>query len=324
MNKPKAIRLINILLLILITMMSLSCEKEETVTGSVYAFSTIIDISITSYDAKTDYENVKNIILDTHKLCDNYNEYEGINNVCTLNKERTNVSVSDELVTLLSELSELKTTTDGYFNHYIGSLALLYKALIESGKRSDIPSDEVIALELEKMNNTSYKESDNNVSLEGEGLIDLGAVGKGYALRKVRAYLDSHNVKTYLINGGSSSIIFGEKEGSKDYKIGVREVDDLVLSKKNKAISTSSILEQFISIDDEIYHHIVNGKTGKNDHYYDTVVVVGDDPLLLDAYSTALFMMDKELVEAIKDSLDLDEIYLCKDNKVIYQYTRGK
>ena len=164
----------------------------------------------------------------------------------------------------------------------------------------------------------------NTISIDGEGEIDLGAIGKGYALKKVREYLLRQRIRTYLINAGNSSIIVGEKKGSNDYRIGVREVDNLVLSKKHKAIGTSSLLEQNVTINGELYHHIVNPFTGKNDHYYDTVVVVGDDPLYMDLYSTVLFMMPLEDVKYVVEYFELDEVYLCKDNKVIYQYTREK
>ena len=328
MNKIRAFRFINLILLILCMIILLSCandKKEETVTGSVYAFSTLIDISITSNDAKNDYNNIKEIILNTHKLCDNFEEYDGINNICTLNKIRENVKIDDELTELLIQCDKIRHDTDKYFEYKIGSLSLLYKKLIESGNELDIPSDELIESEIDKIKNTSFVHNDDNtLSLNGEGLIDLGAIGKGYALSKVLEYIKLKNIKTYLINAGNSSIIFGEKENSASYRVGVREVDDLILSKKNKAIGTSSLLEQKVIINDKLYHHIVNPFTGRNDYYYDTVVVVGDDPILMDAYSTVLFMMDEDNVKIMVESFQLDEVYLCKDNKVIYQYKRQK
>ena len=124
-------------------------------------------------------------------------------------------------------------------------------------------------------------------------MLDLGACAKGYALMKVKEYLDSHSIKTYLINGGSSSIIVGEKEKSQNYKIGIREVDNFVLERKNKALGTSSLLEQYIIINDNVYHHIINPKNGLCANYYDTVVLVGLNALDLDIYSTALFVMNK-------------------------------
>ena len=328
MNKTRAFRFINLILLILCMIILLSCDndkKEKTATGSVYAFSTLIDISITSSDAENDLNNIKEIILDTHKLCDNFEEYEGINNVCTLNRVRNHVAVPDELMKLLVYCVSIRHDTDKYFEYYIGSLSNMYKKLIESGSVDDIPSDEEIALELEKIKNTKfYHHDDNTLSLNGDGLIDFGAIGKGYALSKALDYLKTHNIKTYLINAGSSSIIVGEKENSKEYRIGVREVDDLILEKKNKAIGTSSLLEQNVIINDKLYHHIVNPFTGYNDYYYDTVVVVGDDPLLMDVYSTVLFMMDEEKVKIMVDYFSLDEVYLCKDKKVIYEYKKVK
>lgn len=325
MNKLFHSRIFCIILLVLLSLTLTSCQKLETKKGTVYAFSTLIDISITSSDAENDFNNIKEIILDTHKLCDCFEEYDGINNVCTLNKIRSHVEVPDELMRLLAYCVSIRHDTDKYFEFYIGSLSNIYKKLIESGLTSDIPSDEEIGVELEKIKNTEFSHHDDNtLSLNGDGLIDLGAIGKGYALSKVLDYIKKNNIKTYLINAGSSSIIVGEKEKGKEYKIGVREIDDLILEKKNKSIGTSSLLEQNVTINGTLYHHIVNPFTGHNDYYYDTVVVVGDDPILMDAYSTVLFMMDEDNVKIMVESFQLDEVYLCKDNKVIYQYKRQK
>ena len=324
MNRSFNFRFTSIILLIFITIFLLSCEKYETKKGSVYAFSTLIDISITSNDVDNDYNNIVDIINNIHKLCDNFEEYDGINNIYTLNKVRTNVLLDPELVDLLKYLDNKKEETSGYFNHYIGSLSSIYKNLIASKDPLDIPTSAQIQEELNKINNTYLSYDGNYVTLNGEGLLDLGACAKGYALMKVKEYLDSHNIKTYLINGGSSSIIVGKKEGSNNYRIGVREVDDFVLERKNKSLGTSSLLEQFVIINDNMYHHIINPKTGLCTYYYDTVVLVGDNPLDLDIYSTSFFVMNKAEIEEIKDNLDIDEVYLCKDKKVLYEYQINK
>ena len=44
----------------------------------------------------------------------------------------------------------------------------------------------------------------------------------------------------------------------------------------------------------------------------------------MDAYSTVLFMMNEDYVKIMVDYFHLDEVYLCKDNKVIYEYKRQK
>lgn len=319
MNKLFIFKLFNLILLLLISVMLLSCQRLETKKGSVYAFSTLIDISITSNNAKDDYKNIEEIFLYYHKLCDNYNTYEGINNIKTINDIRSDVEVSSDLREIINYALIFMKKTGGYFNPFIGSLSNIYKELITSCDLSKIPSDEIINNELEKMNNTKIVVKDDLISLQGAGLIDLGAIGKGFALMKVLDYLKSHNIKTYLINAGSSSILVGEKENGKNYNVGVKEIDGLVIQKKNRAFGTSSIQEQSAIIDGVLYHHIINPFTGKMDYLYDTVVVVGDNPLLMDLYSTAFFMMDEDKIKGLQIE-EIEEIYLCKDHKVICEY----
>ena len=59
----------------------------------------------------------------------------------------------------------------------------------------------------------------------------------------------------------------------------------------NEAISTSGDYERYFIENGERYHHIINPKTGKSPKEIVSVSVIGNDPTMVDALSTTLFVL---------------------------------
>lgn len=317
-------KLLIIIVISFILLVLVSCKKLQEKSGSVYAFSTFINITIASSgDVQKYYNDVVAIYEEYNKLCDNFKEYDGINNIYTINHSDDYVEIDSKLKDLLVLALGAKNDTLGYFNPLIGNISSLYKKLLDTEDVNDIPSDEVLQIEIEKMNNSNILFVDNKCKIEGDATIDLGAIAKGYATQKVKEYLVSNNIKHYLIDAGSSSIILGEKQDSKYYRVGIKNVDNLVIQTKNKSVGTSSIFEQCVEINDNVYHHIINPKTGYPTNSFDIVVVIGDDVGLLDVLSTAFMAMPlldiESLVKKYNDEgIKLDS-YIYKNNELIYK-----
>ena len=215
--------------------------------------------------------------------------------------------------------------TDGYFNPFLGNLSDEYKKVISNKDDSKVTSQKFIDEEINKTNNTFliFDDETKEVQKIGEGLLDLGAIAKGYATNLVKEYLIANDYKYYLINAGCSSILLGEKYQNENhlFNILISGSDSFSLQRKNTEIATSAISEQQVTVNNNLYHHIVNAKNGKCENYYDTVTVIGENSGYLDAISTALFSISNEnveLINVIKELYDL-EIYMFKDGKIIYK-----
>ncbi len=143
--------------------------------------------------------------------------------------------------------------------------------------------------------------------------LDLGAYAKGYALQKVKSYLEQQEVKSYLINGGSSSIIVGQKDKQKEndkyYKIGLSnplyvftEKDESKIEAhnyygyyyiKNESITTSGTEQQYVvDKNGNRYHHLISPLTKEPANFYEGFTLIGADAGELDALSTAVFSME--------------------------------
>lgn len=296
-----------------------SCSSApQGVSKEIYAFSTLINI--TAYDCDETYVNAAAQILETYnKLADNFLSYSGCINVNDINNapKETPVAISDELLNLLIFSEKMMAATDGYFDPYLGTITSLYKEAIES---ETAPNMEQIAELLKERQNgqVTIDNVNKTVTLSGDISIDLGAIAKGYALNKVKEYFAGNNITHYIVNGGLSSIVLGEKPNDENgYSVGVKGLDDYVVYLKNVSLATSSISEQSFSIDGELYTHIINPFTGSSKPLYSLVLLKGNDAGMLDAFSTAFMNMSEEMIVTKAEEYGFSYL-VSKDGSNIY------
>ena len=169
------------------------------------------------------------------------------------------------------------------------------------------------------MASTSVQFLENNhVKKTGDAEIDLGAVAKGYSLDLVKQYLDEQKYSKYLIDAGQSSILLGEKNGGKKFKIKVSNLDNTFLMLKNCFVSTSSYVNQKVEIDGVNYSHIINPKTGSAVNENDAVIVISSKGYLGDILSTAFINESLDSIKELEKHYDVKTIVI-KNNEMVYK-----
>lgn len=97
------------------------------------------------------------------------------------------------------------------------------------------------------------------VSLDGEGTLDLGGIGKGWAVDRVAEHLETHRVGHYLIDGGGD--LRAGDTPSVPWPVGVG--DGLVAWIGPGAVATSSTEKRrWVTASEVTAHHIINATTG--------------------------------------------------------------
>ena len=294
----------------------ISCSSNQNpIESKIFGFGTYIEAKLFEGN-KEDIKEIESIFNTYDKLSDNYRQRD-VTNVYSINQTNSDIEVNPKLYDLL--LSSFDVVDHGavYFNPFCGSLSKKWK---ESLTKKEVLSEEVINEELNKMNNSSMEFTDNNIVIRhGEAEIDLGGIAKGYTLDKVKSYLDEKEIKQYLINAGSSSLLLGEKN-TKDglFSIGIKDVKNAYLKLKNCFVSTSSISEQGVTIDGVKYSHIINPVTGSAINTNDAVVVITDDGYLGDALSTSMMMNSVEEIKNIENEQNVKAIVI-NDGKITYK-----
>ena len=294
----------------------ISCTSNFVLESKVFYFDTLINIKLFQ-GHNSDLKYIKNVLREIDELSDNYHQRD-VNNVYTLNHTNEGVAVSGTLYDLLEKAVDANNQGATYFNPLCGTLSQLWK---DSLANNLIPSDEQISSELYKMSTSSIEFLENHVvRRNGDATIDLGGIAKGYALDIIKEWLDVVEIKQYLVNAGSSSILLGEKnEGSGYFSVGIRELSNSYLKLKNCFVSTSGLSTQGVTIDGVTYSHIINPVTGSAINENDSVIVISDSGYLGDALSTSMMMNTVEEIQLIEEQYNVKTIVI-KNGQKIYSH----
>lgn len=234
-------------------------------------------------------------------LTDAYNEPQGVKaNLYTINHTNEPVVVDDKLAGVLQFALDMEKETKGYFNPLIGNLTNLWKDGINgivNGIQTDtpyIPSDQAIAKAMAETSSSSLTLVGNTVTRQGTGIVDLGALAKGYSLREAEDYLAKSNVTRYIINAGTSSFAFGKTGSGNDWDVNFRDYPNAHFKCSLTSVGTSAVSEQSAVIDGKTYSHIVNPFTGSAEAKYVMASIKYPDPGLDDILSTVFMLVGEE------------------------------
>jgi thiamine biosynthesis lipoprotein len=133
--------------------------------------------------------------------------------------------------------------------------------------------------------------------------INLGSIGKGYALDRVSANLRRDHVRTALLSGGSSSIVaLGEGVDGQGWLVGLRHPREqsarlATLRLQDCAMATSGSGEQYFESAGKRYGHILDPRSGVPAQGVAGVTVVTSSGAVADALATAFFVGGRALAE---------------------------
>ncbi|MGH9834213.1 MAG: FAD:protein FMN transferase [Blastocatellia bacterium] len=220
------------------------------------------------------------------------------------NAASSEVQVEPSLFALLALCQELFCETGGAFDITSGPLSRCWGFLRRQGR---IPEPDEIeeAKSLVGSEKLSLDSESHTIRFERPGVeINLGSIGKGYALDRVAATM-SNGVQTALLSAGSSSIraIGSGDRGHDGWMVGVRHPRDkdrrlAVLRLRDAAMSTSGGEEQFFERDGKRYGHIIDPRSGWPAEGVSGVTVVAPSTALTDALATAFYVGGRELAES--------------------------
>ena len=161
--------------------------------------------------------------------------------------------------------------------------------------------------------------------------IDLGAIGKGYAVDKALEIIKKCGVDNGCINLGGNIYVLGTPPGKNAWKIGVqhpRNVNEILgyLELKNEATATSGDYERFFEFNGKRYSHIINPQTGRPVSGTIATTIVAPTGTEVDVLSTIVFVLGREKgLELIKKIPNADAMiaYEEKDGKIAIDMTQG-
>ena len=210
------------------------------------------------------------------------------------------VCVEPKLFALLVNAVDHSQSTGGAFDVTAGPLMKAWGFFRGKGR---IPENSEIAQVLRRVGyrHLYLKRAERTIRFDVEGLeLDLGAIGKGYAVDRAVEILRHYGVTRALVSSGTSSLYaLGAPPGERAWSISLRNPYDSekaanVIYLRDCSLSTSGNYEKFFKQGDKTYAHILNPSTGKPVENMLAAIVLAPCTCDADALSTAFYVMGVE------------------------------
>lgn len=313
------------LLAVLLSFSLVSCGGGEPYADSVF---TGMDTAITLRLGTKNVDNavlgkaaaeVEKIVADLEKIL---SCHDPASELYALNGEvQLFLEADDTLLSVLNTAFHMRELTGGAYDPTLGALTRLWN--ITGG--GPVPSEDAIAEALSHKGTDKLTTSGSSITKHDIAMrIDLGGLGKGYALQQVLSYLASTEIPYGLVSMGGNIGVFGQKPDGAPYQIGIKDphnTDTIVgyLYIPSGFVSVSGDYERFFTEDGKKYHHIFDPETGyPADSGLSSVAVYTQNGASADALSTALFVMGLEKGMEFYESgeVQFEAVFLTRDNRI--------
>ena len=327
-----------------------SAQKATPIVREGFYFDTYV--SITVYDKQ--YEDIVSQCLD---ICSRYEKIfsrtssdselyqlnEALHNNYTLS-----YPISDTLYECIEDTLFYSRDFGIKYSILAGGLSNLW-----NHKEGKLPDDSTIAeyvdllhlytprlmdksfqlLSIDDATNDNLSDANTTIPI-----VDLGASAKGFIADKLYDHMISKGVTNGIIDLGGNIMVIGDKYDNSGYNIGIKKPFSssneiaAICHISNLALVTSGVYERYFTIDDKIYHHIIDCETGyPADNDILSVTIICPSATMADCYSTGCLLLglndaldlinsknniecviiDKNYKVHISDGLEYKEDYIC-------------
>jgi thiamine biosynthesis lipoprotein len=234
------------------------------------------------------------------------------------------VPVEPRLFQLLKTCRELYSATGGAFDITAGPLSKVWGFFRRQGRLPEL-RDLQAALQCVGSDQLILDDARHTVRFGRQGMeLNLGAIGKGYALDRCAERLKEAGVQDLLLHGGLSSVLAaGSRAGAAQsgWVIGVRHPirPGKTLARirlQDRALGTSGAANQFFRYQGRRYSHILDPRTGWPAQNVFSCTALAPTAALADALSTAFFVLGPHGAQAYcRDHPEVGALMICSDGE---------
>jgi thiamine biosynthesis lipoprotein len=298
-----------------------SSENPFLVYKKKYIMGTVFEIA--AYDQSSEHasNSIEKAFREIVRLDDLLSNYKPDSALSNLNRSAHfhAEKVPPDLYRVIDQAVQFSRLSDGKFDISIAPLVNLWKAALRGeGTPSRAQQEEVRGcvgyekIELTPPDQISFRSS----CLQ----LDLGAIGKGYAVDRAAEVLHSLGIRDALINAGGSTILaMGSPPNQTAWLVHLRDpsnkIDPQVML-KDESVSTSEQTAPSLLGSDSA-GHIIDPDTGLPLKTVFAVSAVSKTATVSDALSTALLLLGPTKGTAlIKNTADVSAIWISQDAQV--------
>ena len=270
-------------------------------------------------------------LLYYHKLFDIYNTLATVNAAAG----QEPVAVDEPVLDMLEMALEGYEKTGGKMNVAAGSMLSIWHDYRTAGL--DDPDNAALP-PMDQLEAAMAHTDPANVQIDREAgtvyladpdmRLDVGSVGKGYAVEQVARAAEERGLTSFLLSVGGNLRGVGHKPDGTAWTGGIEnpwteyfagESYVQVVNVEDAALVTSGDYQRYYTVDGVNYHHLIDMDTLMPARYFDAVAVYTDDSGWADCLSTGLFCMDLEDGQALVESLDnVEAMWMLTDGTIVY------
>ena len=288
-------------------------------------------------ESKEEFTEQAQLIHDSlkeyHRLYDIYNEYEGINNIKTINEQAgiAPVKVDRKIIDLLIFAKEVHSMTNGQLNVAMGSVLKIWHDYriegVDDPDQAKLPSEEMLAAAAAHtdINKVVIDEDNSTVFLEDpEMSLDVGGIGKGYATEQAALLAEQNGISSMLISVGGNVRAIGNREDGTPWIVGVENSFDengenlCEVFMTDSSLVTSGTYERFYVVDGKKYHHIIDPDTLLPADYFASVTILCKDSGMADGLAKIFNMPYEEGLALIESMPETEALWVFPDGSLKY------
>ena len=219
--------------------------------------------------------------------------------------------LSPDVFDLLWLAKQLHIQTNDAFDVTSGRLIKAWGFLQKQG-RTPSPEKLAEAVESSGIKNIEFHEHEHKIRFKRPDVeINLGGIGKGWAIDKAVDLIEMEGIENFLIHGGHSSVRSrgtrgqaGQKTEQNGWPVGLRHpllrekrIGTIIL--QNKALGTSGSGTQFFIEKGQKIGHILDPRTGQPANGVLSATVLADTAAEADALATAAYILGPREIDLI-------------------------
>lgn len=281
-------------------------------------------------------EIIKSELEKYHKLFTIYNRYDGLNNLCEVNRQHSELQVDSKITELVEFSRQMYNVTNGRVNIAMGSVLKLWHDCRDRASSdptdAHLPSMEALkaAAEHTDISKVELNKEKSTICLPDTlQRLDVGAVAKGYAVECVAQWMLDKGISGYMLNVGGNVRAVGKRADGKRWDVGIENPDTAdqqspyieYIALEDMSLVISGDYQRFYYVDGKRYHHIIDPDTLMPAEYFRSVSVICKDSGVADALSTALFCMSYEQGVEVAKSQGVEVMWVLPDGSK--RYTDG-
>jgi len=297
-------------------------QKTEAIMG------TRIFVEVWSADAASGDAAIDAVMADMRRIDELMSRYKPESQLSRINARAAEepVQVDPELFDLIQRSLYFSRITQGAFDITYASVGHLYDF------RAHVhPTEAQIEAALPAVNyrNLLLDPVQHTVRFEHKGMrIDLGGIGKGYAVDHGVGILKARGIEHAVVTAGGDTRIIGDHMG-RPWVVAIRHPDDpnkivTRIPLVDMAMSTSGDYERYFDENGVRYHHIIDPHTGHSASKVRSATILGPTATETDGMSKTAFVLGPEkALEIINRMPQYDAVFVRPDGKVLYSNGLG-